>query len=144
MSRKDIEEFELKMFILKRLKAEFELNVRILESQTNVTINDMRYTLKQEELRREKGRVERDNENVRKVRESARNNVNCFKCSKRDHFANQCHARCFNCNGAYCCKMQEAETIHNSARKRKELLWQRKKKRTSWSRKKRKNNADSG
>lgn len=39
---------------------------------------------------------------VRKVKESARNDVNCFKCSKRDHFADQCHARqrCFNYNGA--------------------------------------------
>ena len=99
---KDIEGFELRMFILKGLRAEFEPNVRILESQTNVTINNMRYALKQEELRREKGRVERDNESVRKVRESTKNDVNCFKCGKRDHFADQCHARkrCFNSNGA--------------------------------------------
>ena len=62
----------------------------------------MRYALKQEELRREKGRVERDNESMRKVRESTRNDVNCFKCGKKGHFADQCHARkrCFNCNEA--------------------------------------------
>lgn len=67
---KDIREFELKMFILKGLRTEFEPNVRILENQTNVTINDMRYALKQEELRREKGRFERNNESVRKVRKA--------------------------------------------------------------------------
>lgn len=59
------------MFILKGLRAEFEANVRVLKSQANVTINDMRYTLKQEEMRKEKkreNRTVRNSENVRKER----------------------------------------------------------------------------
>lgn len=98
---KNIEEYELKMFILRGLRTEFESNVRILESQANVTINDIRYALKQEEMRKERGREDRGNENVRKVREGTRNDINCFKCGKRGHYADKCRARqrCFNCNG---------------------------------------------
>ena len=106
----------------------------------------MRYALKQEELRREKGRVERDNESVRKVRESTKNDVNCFKCGKRDHFADQCHARkrCFNSNGADHiaaeCRRQRQFTTEQG----RGNSYRGKRKRTSWSRKKRKNNVDSG
>jgi len=48
---KTIEDYELKMYVLRGLRVEFENNVRILESQRGKTMKDIRYSLKQEEAR---------------------------------------------------------------------------------------------
>lgn len=67
-----IEDYELKMYILRGLRIEFEQNIRVFEMQKDLTINDIRYALKQEEIRREKRKEEKTSrgyENVRRVRE---------------------------------------------------------------------------
>lgn len=101
---KFIEDYELKMYILKDLRVEFDQNVRILENQRDVTINDIRYALKQEESRQEnrKGeRMPRDQENIRKAREKSKSEVICYNCGKRGHMSSECFAKqkCYNCQG---------------------------------------------
>lgn len=100
---KVIEDFELRMYILKGLRQEYDKNVRILEIQKEITINDIRYALKQEELRNEVRKDERwkSHENVRKVYEKGRNDIECFNCGKRGHKSRDCYSkpRCFNCHG---------------------------------------------
>lgn len=101
---KPIEEYELRIYVLKGLKSEFDQNVRVLECQRDVTINDIRYTLKQEELRKEKRREDKTvkaNENVREVREISKSEIYSYNCGKKSHVADECYSRkkCFNCQG---------------------------------------------
>lgn len=56
---RNIEDYELRMYIIKGLRSEFDQNVRVLETQKEITINDIRYALKQEELRRDKRKEEK-------------------------------------------------------------------------------------
>lgn len=39
------------MYIIRGLRPEFDQTVRVLEAQKELTVNDIRYTLKQEEVR---------------------------------------------------------------------------------------------
>ena len=78
---RDVQEYELKMYILRRVRSEYDPNVRVLESQRNISVNDIRFALKQEELRRIKRKEEktsREYEAVRKVKERARTDGNCY------------------------------------------------------------------
>ena len=43
---KNIEQFEFKMYISRGLRPEYDSNVRILEIQKNISINDIRFALK--------------------------------------------------------------------------------------------------
>lgn len=56
---KNIENYELRMYITRGLKSEFDQNVQVLETQRELTINDIRYALKQKEIRRGKRKDER-------------------------------------------------------------------------------------
>lgn len=47
-----IEDYELRVYIIRGLRSEFDQNVRVLETQKEITINDIRYALKQEKLRK--------------------------------------------------------------------------------------------
>ncbi|XP_076620028.1 uncharacterized protein LOC143341186 [Colletes latitarsis] len=90
------------MYILRGLRIEFDQNVRVLENQREVSMNDIRYALKQEEEGRErrKGeRVQRDPEGIRKAKNKPKSEIHCFNCGKRGHMANECHGKlkCFTC-----------------------------------------------
>ena len=73
--------------------------------QKNISINDIRFALKQEEQRREMRKVEgrsfKDHELIPKVKERSKNDICCFKCGMRGHMAVECsrNQRCFNCQG---------------------------------------------
>ena len=103
---KNIEdENELRMYILRGLRQEFGQNVRVLETQKDVSIGDIRYALKQEELRKERRREEkpsRDQEKVRRVKDKSRNDI-CYNCGMKGHMSNECYnkLKCFNCQGFY-------------------------------------------
>lgn len=80
---KEIEEFELKMYISRGLRPEFDPNVR--ETQRNLSVNlsvkDIR--LKQEIQRRERrkeDKLSRDRESVRKVKEGQKGDIYCYNC----------------------------------------------------------------
>lgn len=74
------------MYIFKGLRSEFDQNVRVLETQKEITINDIRYALKQEELRRDKRKEEKTSreEHVRKAREKPRNDMTCYGIELRN------------------------------------------------------------
>jgi len=77
--------------------------MRVLETQREIIINDIRYALKQEELRRDKRNEEKisKDECVRKAREKSRNNVMCYNCGLKGHTSSECRnkQKCFNCQG---------------------------------------------
>lgn len=56
---KSIENYELRIYIIRGLRPEFDQNVRVLEAQKELSVNDMRYTLKQEEVRKSMRKEER-------------------------------------------------------------------------------------
>ena len=81
---------------MRGLRSEFDQNVRVLECKRDVTVNDVRYTLQQEELRKEKRREEkapRDHENVRKVREKMKSDLYCYNCGKKGHKSDECYGK---------------------------------------------------
>lgn len=84
---KNIEDYELRMYIIRGLKSEFDQNVRVFETQRELTINDIRYALKQEEIRRDKHKDEKTSkeEYVRKARDKSRNNYTCYNCGMSGH-----------------------------------------------------------
>jgi len=98
---KNIEEYELRMYIIKGLRTEFDQNVRVLETQRDLTINDIRYALKQEELRKSVRKEERTSkdEYVRRAREKSKNDVTCYNCGKKGHISSECRnkQKCYNC-----------------------------------------------
>ena len=100
---KNIEDYELRMYIIRGLKSEFDQNVRVFETQRELTINDIRYALKQEEIRRDKHKDEKTSkeEYVRKARDKSRNNYTCYNCGMSGHKSSECRNRkkCFNCQG---------------------------------------------
>ncbi|XP_076621596.1 uncharacterized protein LOC143342001 [Colletes latitarsis] len=101
---RDIEEYELKMYILRGLRPEYDPNVKILESQKNISVNDIRFALNQEELirvKRKEQRANKDYEIVRKVKEGAKTDGNCYNCGIKGHMAADCKRskKCFNCQG---------------------------------------------
>lgn len=99
---RNIEEYELKMYIIKGLRPEFDQNVCVLETQKELTVYNIRYGLKQEELRKSIRKKERmDNEQVKRAREKARYNVCCYNCGKKGYTAGECRnkQKCFNCQG---------------------------------------------
>ncbi|XP_076660880.1 uncharacterized protein LOC143364367 isoform X1 [Halictus rubicundus] len=101
---KDIEDYEIKMYILRGLRPEFDNNVRILETQRALTVNDIRFSLKQEELRKEKrndDKTHREYEKVRNVRDIKKNEFRCHNCGIKGHAAHECYKekRCYNCQG---------------------------------------------
>ncbi|XP_011066446.1 PREDICTED: uncharacterized protein LOC105153358 isoform X2 [Acromyrmex echinatior] len=91
------------MYIIRGLKSEFDQNVRVFETQRELTINDIRYALKQEEIRRDKHKDEKTSkeEYVRKARDKSRNNYTCYNCGMSGHKSSECRNRkkCFNCQG---------------------------------------------
>lgn len=89
------------MYIIRGLRPEFDQTVRVLEAQKELTVNDIRYTLKQEEVRksmRKEEKTSRD-EYVRKVRDKSRGDITCFNCGMKGHTSNKCRnkQKCFNC-----------------------------------------------
>lgn len=100
---RNIEDYELRMYIFKGLRIEFDQNVRVLETQREITINDIRYALKQEELRRNKRKEERTSrdEYVRKAREKSRSDITCYNCGMKGHTSSECRnkQKCYNCQG---------------------------------------------
>lgn len=100
---KNIEDYELRMYIIRGLRTEFDQNVRVLETQRDITINDIRYALKQEELRRSVRKEEKTSkeEYVRRAKEKTKNDVTCYNCGMRGHISSECRnkQKCFNCQG---------------------------------------------
>jgi len=88
---------------MRGLRPEFDQNVRVLETQKEITINDIRYALKQEELRRNKRKDEKTSkdEYVRKVREKSKSDIVCYNCGMKGHTSSECRnkQKCFNCQG---------------------------------------------
>ncbi|XP_078051960.1 uncharacterized protein LOC144478112, partial [Augochlora pura] len=84
---KNIEEYEVKMYILNGLRSEFDQNVRVMDSQRELTINDIRYALKQEESRKTKRLEERTskNEYVRRAKDNSKFDVTCYNCGMKGH-----------------------------------------------------------
>jgi len=97
---KIIEDYELKMYVLRGLRVEFDNNVRILENQQGKTMKDIRYSLKQEEARRERKeeKMTKEKEGVRKVRDSSKKEIHCYNCGKKGHKSGECYGKvkCFN------------------------------------------------
>ncbi|XP_076301279.1 uncharacterized protein LOC143219195 [Lasioglossum baleicum] len=115
---KVIEEYELKMYVMRGLRIEFDQNVRILENQREVTLNEIRYALKQEEERNERRRgerIQRDQEGIRRAKEKTNNETCCFNCGKKGHVSRECYGKvkCFNCQG-YGHKSNECNETRNS------------------------------
>jgi len=98
-----IEDYELRMYVMRGLRPEFDQNVRVLETQKEITINDIRYALKQEELRRNKRKEEKTSkdEYIRKVREKPKGDIVCYNCGMKGHTSSECRnkQKCFNCQG---------------------------------------------
>lgn len=97
-----IEDYELRMYVIKGLRPEFDQNVRVLETQKEITIiNDIRYALKQEELRRNKRKEEKTSrdEYVRKTREKSKSDIVCYNYGMKGHTSSECRnkQKCFNC-----------------------------------------------
>ena len=42
---RDVEEYEIKMYILRGVRSEYDPNVRVLKSQRNISVNDIRLAL---------------------------------------------------------------------------------------------------
>lgn len=115
---RNIEEYKLKMYIIKGLRPEFDQNVRVLETQKELTVYNIRYALKQEELRKSIRKEERmDNEQVKRAGEKARYNVCCYNSGKKGYTAGECRnkQKCFNCQGfnhiAADCKVEKRNTF---------------------------------
>jgi len=86
------------MYIIRGLKSEFDQNVRVLETQREITVNNVWYALKQEEMKRNKRNEEKTSKDEC-VREKSRNNFACYNCRmKGEH---ECHnkQKYFNCQG---------------------------------------------
>lgn len=100
---KNIENYELRMYILSGLRPEFDQNVRVLDTQRELTLNDIRYALKQEESRKHKRNEERTSreESVRRLRDKSKFGVACYNCGMKGHVSNECRnkQKCFNCQG---------------------------------------------
>ncbi|KMQ85551.1 rna-dependent dna polymerase [Lasius niger] len=100
---KNIEDYELRMYIIRGLRTEFDQNVRVLETQSDITINNIRYALKQEELRRSVKKEEKTSkeEYVRRAKEKTKNDVTCYNCGMKGHISSECRnkQKCFNCQG---------------------------------------------
>lgn len=64
--RKIVENYELRMYIIE-LRPEFDQNVRVLETQKKLTINDIRYALKQKELRKTRRKEEKTSRDVKRT-----------------------------------------------------------------------------
>lgn len=99
---KIIEDYELRMYVMRGLRQEFDQNVRVLENQKELTMNDIRFALKQEELRKCKRKDEkRENEHVRKAKEKTKYDICCYNCGMKGHTSNECRnkKKCFNCQG---------------------------------------------
>lgn len=80
------EDYELKMYILRGLRSEFEQNIRVFEMQKELIINDIRYALKQEEIRREWRKDEKTSrgyENVKKARDKPKSDILCYNCGMK-------------------------------------------------------------
>jgi len=120
---KTIEDYELKMYVLRGLRVEFDNNVRILENQQGKTMKDIRYSLKQEEARREKRKEEKmtkEKEGVRKVRDSSKKEIHCYNCRKKGHKSGECYSRvkCCNCQKTGHISSDCREVRHQSTRGR--------------------------
>ncbi|XP_017760138.1 PREDICTED: uncharacterized protein LOC108550788 [Eufriesea mexicana] len=118
---KYIENFEIKMYILRGLRQEFDNNVKILETRRDLEINDIRFALKQEESRREKRKDVsgyREHERVRNARDTVKNDLRCHNCGMEGHTANECYRekRCYNCQNfghiAANCKVRRNQNYH--------------------------------
>lgn len=96
-----VENYELRMYIIGGLRPEFDQNVRVLETQRELTINDIRYALKQEELRKTRRKEEKTSrdEHARKVRDKPKNDITCYNCGMKGHKLSECRnkQKCFNC-----------------------------------------------
>lgn len=86
------EDYELRMYIIRGLKSEFDQNVKVLETQKEITINDIRYALKQEELRKNNQKEEKTSreENVRRAREKSKSDIVCYNCGMKGHTSSEC------------------------------------------------------
>lgn len=100
---RNIEDYELRMYIIRRLRPEFDQNVQVLETQREITINDIQYALKQEKLRKNKRKEERTSRDdyVRKARKKSRSDLACYNCGMKGHTSSECRnkQKCFNCQG---------------------------------------------
>ncbi|OAD46907.1 hypothetical protein WN48_09715, partial [Eufriesea mexicana] len=73
---------------------EFYQNVRILENQKEAIMNEIRYALKLEEMRKEKRKEERaqkDREDVKRAKDKTKNDAICHNCGKRGHVTTECY-----------------------------------------------------
>lgn len=92
----DVEEYELKMYILRRLWTEYDPEVRVLESQRNISVNYIRFTLKQEEEVRTANRKQEKTSGakykaVRKVIKEAGTGGNCYNSGIEVHSTADCN-----------------------------------------------------
>jgi len=100
---RNIEDYGLKMYIIKRLRQNLTSMYVFLEAQKELIVNDIRYdTLKQEELRKSKRKEEKrdDNEHVRKAREKFKYATSyCYNCGMKGYISSECRhkQKCFNC-----------------------------------------------
>jgi len=120
--KSEVEDYELRMYVMKGLRPEFDQNVRVLETQKEITINDIRYALKQEELRRNKRKEEETSkeEYVRKVREKPKGDIVCYNCGIKGHTSSECRnkQKCFNCQGFNHIAADCKEPKRNTTRRR--------------------------